>query len=51
MMEIIAQHAGLIGLLFFFIVFVTIAFWALKPANKQRIESYKYIPLEEKKDD
>jgi cbb3-type cytochrome oxidase subunit 3 len=41
------EHTGLIGLLFFFSVFVVIAFWALKPSNKKTIESYKYIPLSE----
>ena len=45
MMDYLAQHAGVIGLLFFFVVFCTIALWAFRPANKTTIESYKYIPL------
>jgi len=39
--------AGMIGLLFFFIVFVFIILWALSPKNKKAIEAHKYIPLKE----
>ena len=47
MMDLLSQHAGMIGLLFFFSVFIGIAVWAFRPKNKQMIESYKYIPLSE----
>lgn len=51
MMEFLSQNAGLIGLLFFFGVFIGIGVWAFLPKNKQRIESYKNIPLAEEKND
>lgn len=51
MIDIISANAGLIGLLFFFSVFVVIALWAFMPAQKNLIESYKYIPLSEEKND
>ena len=38
---------GLIGLLFFFALFVGIAVWAYHPKRKQKIESLKHIPLTE----
>ncbi len=39
--------APTIGLVFFFITFLGIAIWALKPSNKQKIEAYGKIPLKE----
>ncbi|MGE0754322.1 MAG: cbb3-type cytochrome oxidase subunit 3 [Alphaproteobacteria bacterium] len=51
MIDFISQHAGVIGLLFFFSVFSGIAIWAFRPKNKQMIESYKYIPLSEETHD
>lgn len=36
---------GLIGLLFFFALFVGIAFWAYTPHRKEEIEDLKNIPL------
>ena len=42
-----SADAGLIGLLFFFAVFLVVAIWAYLPANRQRLESYKNIPLDE----
>ena len=38
---------GLIGLLFFFTVFVGIAIWVYLPRNKHQIEALKHIPLDE----
>lgn len=38
---------GLIGLIFFFAVFVGIAVWAYTPRRKQEIEAHKNIPLNE----
>lgn len=43
----LSHHAGMVGLLFFFFVFVGIAIWAYTPSNKKEIESHKYIPLSE----
>jgi cbb3-type cytochrome oxidase subunit 3 len=50
-MDFISDNAGLIGLLFFIAVFAAIAFWALRPSSKERIESYKNIPLKEEPND
>tara|TARA_B100001778_G_C18229175_1_gene468114 strand:+ start:239 stop:400 length:162 start_codon:yes stop_codon:yes gene_type:complete len=47
MMVFLNDHAGLIGLLFFVVTFLSICFWALRPSAKHKIESYKFIPLEE----
>lgn len=38
---------GLIGLIFFFTVFVGITIWAYTPRRKQAIEALKNIPLSE----
>jgi cbb3-type cytochrome oxidase subunit 3 len=38
---------GLIGLLFFFAVFLGIALWAYHPSRKEKIEQHKNIPLSE----
>ena len=42
---------GLIGLLFFFSVFVGIALWVYHPKRKSKVESYKNIPLNEDEHD
>lgn len=47
MMNIIVSYAPTAGLLFFFIVFLGIAIWALKPSNKQRLQACAEIPLKE----
>ena len=39
--------AGLIGLLFFFIIFVGIVVWAYMPANRERLEAHGRIPLDD----
>lgn len=36
---------GLIGLCFFFALFVGIAVWAYIPKNKDELEDLKHIPL------
>jgi len=43
----LSENAGMVGLLFFFALFIGIAIWALRPANKRTLESHKYIPLSE----
>lgn len=50
MIELFLNHAPSIGLLFFFIAFLGIAVWALKPSNKARLQSLSYIPLQEDSD-
>lgn len=47
MIETLVTHAPLAGLLFFFSVFVGIAFWALKPSRKATLEAHAHIPLKE----
>lgn len=47
MISFLGNNAGLIGLLFFFIVFVGVALWAFLPSQKQKLESYKFLPLQE----
>ncbi|MEM7070198.1 MAG: cbb3-type cytochrome c oxidase subunit 3 [Pseudomonadota bacterium] len=44
-----ADH-GLIGLIFFFLVFVGIALWVYHPKHKKKIEALKNIPLKEDND-
>jgi cbb3-type cytochrome oxidase subunit 3 len=41
---------GLIGLLFFFVLFTGIAIWAYQPKRKQEIEELKNIPLRDEDD-
>lgn len=43
----LSYEMGMIGLLFFFTIFVAIAIWVLLPRNKQRLEKLKNIPLED----
>ncbi len=47
MMSQLAQHGPLASLLLFFATFLCFAFWAYRPANKARFESYGRIPLNE----
>lgn len=46
-MDWVASHAGLLGLLFFFFVFVGISVWLFLPGMKARIEPLGAIPLNE----
>ena len=47
MMEYISNNAGTIGLVFFVTAFLMIVLYALGPGRKEKIESYKHIPLSE----
>ena len=47
MIEWLSDNAGMTGLLFFFSVFVIVAFWAFRPSAKQEIEAHKLIPLDD----
>ncbi|MER2520590.1 MAG: cbb3-type cytochrome c oxidase subunit 3 [Bdellovibrionales bacterium] len=49
-MSQLAQHGPLASLLLFFTLFLCFAFWAYRPANKERFESYGRIPLKEPKE-
>ncbi len=46
-MDFVSDNAGAIGLVFFVTAFLMITFWALGPKRKEKIESYKNIPLGE----
>ena len=42
-----SHHAGLIGLLFFFIFFMGVVIWLLRPGAKEQAEKDARIPLNE----
>lgn len=42
---------GIIGLLFFFILFVGILIWLFRPTAKQKFKEYGNIPLEDDKNE
>lgn len=46
MIDWIAAHAGLIGLLFFFVFFVTMVLWIYRPGAKSRYQKFASIPFE-----
>lgn len=46
-MNLLLDHAPSIGLVFFFTVFVWIAYRTYRPSAKKTIQSYAFIPLEE----
>lgn len=49
MKELFANGStGLIGLLFFFVFFVGVVFWAFRPGSKNKYREDARIPLEEK---
>ena len=47
MMHLFASYAPVVGLVFFFTVFVGIAVSVLRPSVKKQIESFGEIPLQE----
>ena len=46
-MIFLAEHAKLIGLLFFFSVFVGVAWRTYRPQAKQQMQQHALIPLKE----
>lgn len=44
-METFAHYAPTIGLIFFFLVFVGIVIWAMRPSKKKELEALAKIPL------
>lgn len=50
MMSWLVNNANIVGLLFFFSVFVIVLVRTYYPANKQRIEAHGRIPLEDGND-
>lgn len=47
MLQVIISYAPIVGLLFFVSVFTVILVKTYRPKSKQKIESYKNIPLVE----
>ena len=47
MIDFIAKHAAIIGLLFFFLFFIAVIISLYLPGNKKKFEDYKNIPLKE----
>ena len=47
MMEWLALHGGMAVLVVFFALFLAFAFWAYRPSNRNKLESYGQIPLKE----
>lgn len=45
----LAQNAGVIGLLFFFIFFTLMAVWVYRPGAKQTYARHADIPLKEER--
>jgi cbb3-type cytochrome oxidase subunit 3 len=46
-MDLFFQHAQVLGLLFFFFIFVGIAIFTMRPSLKDYLESRAKIPLQE----
>jgi cbb3-type cytochrome oxidase subunit 3 len=47
MIDLLAHYAPMIGLLFFFFVFIGIAIWAWRPSAKKEFQRLGMIPLKE----
>lgn len=47
MMDVIMDHAPTAGLLFFFCIFVWIAFRTYRPGVKHQLQTHAFIPLKE----
>jgi cbb3-type cytochrome oxidase subunit 3 len=46
-MDLIVAYAPVVGLLFFFLFFLGVAFYAYRPSQKQALQSHAFIPLKE----
>lgn len=51
MIDWIAAHAGVIGLLFFFFFFVGVVLWVFRPGSKSGYQAKANIPLNDDKDE
>ncbi|MFN3827885.1 MAG: cbb3-type cytochrome c oxidase subunit 3 [Micavibrio sp.] len=47
MIDFLSQHAGMIGLLFFFTFFILMAAWIYRPGAKEQYRKKSHIPLNE----
>jgi cbb3-type cytochrome oxidase subunit 3 len=50
MMDWLATHGGTLVLLMFFVMFVAFGIWAYLPSNKNKMDTYGHIPLQESRD-
>lgn len=50
MIDWVASHAGIIGLLFFFFFFVGVVIWVFRPGSKSGYQAKAHIPLNEDAD-
>lgn len=50
MIDWFLNHNSEVGLMLFFTLFLTFAFWAYAPGNKKRMNNYAHIPLRESND-
>ena len=50
MFNYIADNAGLIGLLFFFMFFTLVGLWTFRPGAKEEYQSHAQIPLQDDKE-
>lgn len=51
MLDFVTTHAGLIGLLFFFVFFTLMALWVFRPGAKKSYQDHADIPLKETDND
>ena len=49
-MDWLAQNGSLLVLVMFFALFLGFAFWAYRPSNKSKFQTYGQIPLKENGD-
>lgn len=47
MIDFLSAHAGMIGLLFFFIFFVVLVLWTFRAGSKENYNESANIPFEE----
>ncbi|MCB9987860.1 MAG: cbb3-type cytochrome c oxidase subunit 3 [Rhodospirillales bacterium] len=51
MIDWIAEHAGVIGLLFFVTFFSGVVIWVFRPGSTEQYKADSQIPLKENEDD
>ena len=47
MIDFLAEHAAMIGLLFFFTFFCGMALWIYRPGSRNAYKNFAHIPFEE----
>jgi len=47
MIDFISANAGVIGLILFFVFFLAVTFWTLRPSARKQYKEYGNIPLQE----